>query len=272
MLAEDGCKEIVLTGVNLSAYGRDLRMPQGLATLVRALLHHTDVPRLRLSSLEPWGIDESFLRLWQDPRLCRQMHLPLQAGYDNTLRRMGRPISTAGFARLLDQARNAIAGLSVTTDLIAGFPGEDEPAFRASYDFVASLAFARVHVFTYSDRRGTPASRMSGRVSAPEKRARAQSLRALGHALASDFQKQFVGSELPVLWEQRRADGRWSGLTDNYLRVAMDTPADLHNTICPALLTGVENGHLIGQVCGRTHGRTPAGDTRLQHQGVMACL
>jgi threonylcarbamoyladenosine tRNA methylthiotransferase MtaB len=245
-----GCQEVVLTGVNLGSYGRDMEVPGGLQTLVKTLLLHTDLPRLRLSSLEPWDLDEAFLGLWENPRLCRQLHLPLQAGCDETLRRMGRPIATAEFARLVESARAAIPGWAVTTDVIVGFPGEDEDAFRASRDFVAAMEFARLHVFRYSSRPGTAAARLSDQVPREVRTARARAMRELGARHESCFRQRFVGREMAVLWEQRQRDGLWTGLTDNYLRVVAPAPDDLHNRLTATRLLAVQNGHLVGEVIG----------------------
>ncbi len=247
-LVEDGCQEAVLTGVNLGAYGRDLGMLNGLAVLVTTLLAHTDLPRLRLSSLEPWDLDELFFELWENPRLCRQLHLPLQAGCDATLRRMGRRITTAEFAELARAARAAVPDLAVTTDVIVGFPGEDEAAFRASYDFVQAVEFARLHVFPYSSRPGTPAARLPDQVERKVRVERARVMRELGDEQARRFRQRFVGREMAVLWEQRRRDGLWTGLTDNYLRVVAHAECDLHNQIIAAQLIAVQDGHLLGEV------------------------
>jgi threonylcarbamoyladenosine tRNA methylthiotransferase MtaB len=245
-----GCQEAVLSGVNLGSYGRDLGVPGGVQTLVETLLLHTDLPRLRLSSLEPWDLDEAFFGLWENPRLCRQLHLPLQAGCDEILRRMGRRIATAEFARLIESARAAIPDLAVTTDVIVGFPGEDEVAFRASHDFVAAMEFARVHVFRYSSRPGTAAVRFSGQVPRKVRSARARAMRDLGAQQESRFRQRFVGREMAVLWEQRQCDGLWSGLTDNYLRVVAPATVDLRNRITATRLLAVQNGHLVGEVVG----------------------
>ena len=246
-LVDVGCQEAVLTGVNLGAYGRDLNPSKGLTELVVALLDHTDLPRLRLSSLEPWDLDEAFFDLWGNPRLCRQLHLPLQAGNDETLRRMGRRVTTGRFAELVGAACAAVPDMAVTTDVIVGFPGEDEAAFRASYDFVASIPFARLHVFPYSARPGTPAARLPGPVRRDVRSVRARLMRELGDEQASRFRQRFVGREMMVLWEQRRRDGLWAGLTDNYLRVAMPGN-DLHNRLTSTRLLEAQNGWLMGEV------------------------
>ncbi len=249
-LVEAGCQEAVLTGVNLGSYGRDQGLPNGLYALIVTLLAHTDLPRLRLSSLEPWDLDEAFFGLWENPRLCRQLHLPLQAGCDETLRRMGRRVTTAGFARLVETAHATIPGLAVTTDVLAGFPGEDEAAFRASYCFVAAMEFARLHVFPYSLRPGTAAARLPNRVAREVRDARAHAMRELGAEQAFRFRQRFVGREMAVLWEQRRCDGLWTGLTDNYLRVVTRAEGDLHNRLMATRLLAAQNGHLVGEVMG----------------------
>ena len=247
-LVEAGCQEAVLTGVNLGAYGRDLELSNGLTALVTALLAHTDLPRLRLSSLEPWDLDGALFKLWESPRLCRQLHLPLQAGCDETLRRMGRRITVAEFAGLVEAARATAPDLAVTTDVIVGFPGEDEHTFRASYDFVAAMEFARLHVFPYSPRPGTPATRLLGQVGRDARDARARAMRELGDKQATRFRQRFVGREMAVLWEQRRRDGLWTGLTGNYLRVVARAEGDLHNRLVATRLLAAQNGYLVGEV------------------------
>lgn len=233
-LVSQGAQEIVLTGVSLGAYGHDLGLAAGLTTLVEAVLQMTAVPRLRLSSVEPWDVDAALLRQWENSRLCRQLHVPLQSGSDAVLKRMGRRIDTARFAALVDAARIVSPDIAVTTDVIVGFPGETEADFAASLDFVARIAFARLHVFPYSARTGTPAARLPGAVPATVRAARAAQMRALGEQLAADYRRKFIGQMLPVLWEQRDEGGYWRGLTDNYLEVTLQSERDLYNQITPA--------------------------------------
>ena len=249
-LVEEGHQEAVLTGVNLGAYGRDLGMLGGLRALIEVLLAYTNLKRLRLSSLEPWDVDGNFFQLWENPRLCRQLHVPLQSGCDETLRRMERRTTTAEFARLVGAARAAVPDLAVTTDVIVGFPGEDETAFRASCSFVAAMEFARLHVFPYSPRPGTAAARLSGQVVPQVSDVRARAMRELGAEQASRFRQRFIGREMTVLWEQRRHDGLWTGLTDNYLRAVTSTADDLHNRLTATRLLTVQDDHLVGEVIG----------------------
>jgi threonylcarbamoyladenosine tRNA methylthiotransferase MtaB len=248
LVEEAGCQEAVLTGASLGAYGRDLGLSGGLRALVENILTETDLPRLRLSSLEPWDISEAFFELWGDARMCRQIHLPLQAGCDDTLRRMGRPITTEGFARLIEVARTAIPDLAVTTDILVGFPGEDDEAFLESYRFVERMEFAKLHVFPYSPRPGTPATKLSHQVPPHMRDERARRMRDLGALQRRRYQNRFRGQELEVLWERQRRDGRWTGWTDNYLRVSARMEADLCGRITRVRLLTPEGNHFKGEV------------------------
>lgn len=247
-LVAHGVQEVVLTGVSLGSYGHDLGLESGLAALVAAILQDTDLPRLRLSSVEPWDVDEQLLRHWESPRLCRQLHLPLQAGSDAVLRRMGRRITTAQFARLVERARAISPDLALTTDIITGFPGESESDFAAGLAFVIAQHFARLHVFPYSERAGTPALRLSGSVPVRVRRARAARMRDLGARLAAAYRRRFLGRVLPVLWERRNAAGHWRGLSDNYLEVVIDSPDELYNRITSTRLVSMEGEQLRGEI------------------------
>ena len=243
-----GIQEVVLCGVNLGSYGRDYGLGHGLKSLVLATLRDTDLTRLRLSSLEPWDIDPTFFRLWEDARLCRSVHLPLQSGCDSTLRRMGRRITLGEFAQLVNVARESVPDIAVTTDILVGFPGEDDVAFRRSCDFVAVMGFARVHVFSYSPRPGTAAVCLPDRIPSAAVNARADAMRELAARTSREFNSRFVGKRVTVLWERRRSDGWFSGLTDNYLRVDARTNDDLHNRLTDVQLVGLRNGHLLGEL------------------------
>ena len=251
-LLDAGYQEIVLTGVHIGAYGRDRgHRPEetDLWDLVARILSETPVPRLRLSSIEPWDLTERAFHLWDDPRLCRHLHLPLQSGCDATLQRMGRHYTSAEFEALVTAARRAIPDLAVTTDVIVGFPGEDDDEFAQSLAFVQRLAFARLHVFPYSLRPGTPAAQMVGQVPPAVKAERSKALRAVGTASARAFRQRFVGQTRNVLWESRHEQAPlWRGLTDNYIRVVTESTADLRNTLTPTLLLGLTEGGMQGQI------------------------
>ncbi len=250
---EAGYQEVVLTGVHIGAYGRDRGGGLGvdLWELVSRILAETGVPRLRLSSIEPWDLPSGALRLWENGRLCPHLHLPLQSGCDATLRRMARRYTTAEFARLVDAARVAIPDLALTTDLIVGFPGETEEEFAKSMALVEALGPARAHVFPFSPRPGTPAAGMPGQVPPAVKEERAAAMRRVAAAGQKAFQQRFLGRRMEVLWESAResAAGRtWSGLTGNYLRAYATSDEDLHNRITPVRLVALVSGGLQGRL------------------------
>lgn len=248
-----GYREAVLSGVHLGSYGQDLGSSGGLAGLVARLLRETRIPRLRLSSLEPWDLDPRFFDLWQEDRLLPHLHLPLQSGCDTTLERMARRTSQRGFASLVEAARRRVPDLAVTTDVIAGFPGETEAEFEESLEFVEAMDFAGLHVFRYSPRQGTAAARMPGQVDPAVAKERSRRVHALGERQERAFRCRHVGREMEVLWETAEPVGgalRWSGLTGNYIRVVAETPAqvDLANVVSRARLVDQVPGALVGEV------------------------
>ncbi len=223
-----------------------------LHQLVRAILNETDVPRLRLSSLEPWDLDGDFFGLWQDKRLCRHLHLPLQSGCGTTLRRMARKISPDSFAELVQAAREAVPGIAITTDVITGFPGESDEEFEQSLAFIRQMQFAGGHAFTYSERPGTAAARMPDQVPVTVRKERNARVREAFSKGALAYRNLFLGEVLPVLWESATGLGPegWhlSGLTDNYLRVNALAPRQLWNQITPVRLTSVQDEALRGMI------------------------
>lgn len=233
--------EIVLTGVQLGAWGRDFSEVSGLKDLIEAILAQTQIARIRLSSIEPWEFDLSMLSLWQDPRLCRHLHIPLQSGSDRILRRMGRPISTREYHKLIDDIRAKIPEVALTTDVIAGFPGERDADFEATKAFIHTVGFAGGHVFTYSPRPGTAAYQMDGKMPVHFAKARNAILQNEFKATAERYREGFLGRLMPVLWESSllSENGIWnlSGLTDNYIRVLCTANEDLWNRISPVRLS-----------------------------------
>lgn len=251
-----GYQEVVLTGVHIGAYGRDSEH-QGdgsLWALVKAILMRTHVRRLRLSSIEPWDLDVTRLRLWEDSRLCRHLHLPLQSGCNATLQRMGRTYTAGQFAALVEAVRRAIPDVAITTDVIVGFPGESEAEFNESLRFVEAMGFARTHIFQYSARPGTLAATMPAQVPPLVKKARSQAMIEVGCHSAEAFRRAFLGRTLEVLWEGQPGGSEsgqktlWSGLTDNYLRVRTQERRDLYNTITRAKLVALAGDGMWGKV------------------------
>ena len=254
-----GVQEVVLTGVHLGSWGCDFSPPGRLLDLLHAVLQETDVPRLRLSSLEPWDLEADFFSLWQDHRLCRHLHLPLQSGCAKTLRRMARKTTPSSFASLLAAARADIPQVAITTDIIVGFPGETEEEFSESLAFVESMQFAGGHVFNYSPRPGTAAARMPDQVPHALRKARSLQMRELFEKSAAAYQASFLDQEVYVLWENASEVGpqgwKVSGLTDNYLRVTTWAYQDLWNRITPVRLCTVTLHGLTGMI--PPHSTTP---------------
>ncbi len=247
-----GAKEIVLTGVHLGSWGQDFDPPQALHHLIEAILKEPDIIRLRLSSLEPWDLDEGFFLLWNDPRLCRHLHLPLQSGAAATLKRMARKVTPASFARLVEAARRVVPDLAVTTDVIAGFPGETDDEFAESLAFVRSMRFAGGHVFTFSPRPGTAAARYPDQVLSAVRKERNALLRSVLAELAEKFRREFIGQTLPVLWELSGGLGpdgwKMEGLTDNYLRVFARSSEKRWNQISQVEIKINSKDGLLGQI------------------------
>jgi threonylcarbamoyladenosine tRNA methylthiotransferase MtaB len=240
-----GAKEAVLAGVHLGAWGRDLGPDFGLERLIREILARTAIPRVRLSSLEPWDLRPEFFRLWRDGRLCPHLHLPLQSGCAETLRRMKRNASPEDFAAVADAARAAIPDLAVTSDLMVGFPGESEAEFGESLDFVQRMGFARLHVFRFSPRPGTEAARLPNAVPPQESRRRAEGARLAAAHGAESFARSFLGREMAVLWEADTRGGMRRGLTGNFLRVQMKSDTIEPNTITKIRLADFDCGGMI---------------------------
>jgi threonylcarbamoyladenosine tRNA methylthiotransferase MtaB len=237
-LQEEGVKEVVLTGVHLGGYGSELGIP--LDALIRSILKETEIPRLRLGSLEPWDLPPGFFELFENPRFMPHLHLPLQSGSDAVLKRMARRCKSEEFARLVAQARRQVPDINITTDIIVGFPGETAREWEESLRFIETLGFGDIHVFTYSLREGTKAAAMGGQVPVEIKKERSRVLHELALAQKRALLERFAGREMPVLWENRK-DGADRGYTPNYLRVAQPTPeAGLSNRITQVRLSEVD--------------------------------
>ncbi|HWQ46313.1 MAG TPA: tRNA (N(6)-L-threonylcarbamoyladenosine(37)-C(2))-methylthiotransferase MtaB [Longilinea sp.] len=243
-----GVQEIVLTGVHLAAWGQDLPEKRQLSDLIRQLLAETDVPRLRLSSLEPWDLDEAFFSLWQDKRMCPQLHLPLQSGCTATLRRMVRRITPQEFAYQINLARRIIPGVAVTTDIIVGFPGETEEEFEESLDLVHQMDFSAGHVFHFSPRPGTPAADLPGPLTHTVLKQRSQRMRQVLAASAKVYRQENMGKKHTVLWERviQQDERGWlmEGLSENYLRIQSWLPEMRWNELDEVHITG-ENGEIL---------------------------
>jgi len=248
-LVAAGYKEIVLIGIHLGCYGKEHEGRLTLFDAVEAALSVEGLHRLRLGSLESVEVEPRLLELMeQDKRLCRQLHLPLQAGCDTTLARMHRPYDTRRFAELLGDIRKRIPDIAITTDIIAGFPGETEDEFMSTLAFAENCGFSKMHIFPYSKRKGTPAEKMPNQIPETVKQKRCAQLAELDHKQQQSFLEQCVGSEAEVLFEQTAADGYIEGLTSNYLRVYVQGGAELCGTLRKVRLLKAEIGFLVGEL------------------------
>ena len=240
--ARAGYRELVLTGIHLTSYGRDLDSA-GLADAVEAC-RVSGIERIRLGSLEPVIVTEDFVRrMAAIPELCPQFHLALQSGSDTVLRRMRRRYTTAEFARSAALLREYMPGCALTTDVITGFPGETDAEFAETEAFISQIAFSRLHVFPYSQRAGTPAAKMAGQVPKAIREDRARKLIALGHELARAYHESMIGTEREVLIEER-LENAYCGYTREYVncRIESDVPLQTGSTLRVRIGTASFNG------------------------------
>lgn len=245
-LADAGFQEIVLLGIHLGAYGRDL---QGVSLLdaVRTALSVPGFARLRLGSLESVEVERGLLELMQrEPRLCRHLHLPLQAADNEVLKRMNRPYQVEAFSRLLEDAVSLVPGLAVTTDVIVGFPGETEAQFAGALRRIEQWPLAGLHVFPYSPRKGTPAASWNDQVPDTVKKERAQALAVVDGCLRERFNRALIGTTQQVLFEVRSADGLLEGLSDNYVRVRAQGGDELLGQLVPVVIKTADAEGALG--------------------------
>ena len=234
----EGYKEVVLTGTQLGSYGFELPGID-LELLVKRILDETRVERLRISSLQPQEITRGLMALWADPRLCPHFHIPLQSGSDSVLKRMRRRYSAQMYSEKVQEIRREVSNVSITTDVLVGFPGETEAEFEQTYALCQTVGFASMHVFPYSSRPGTSAAHFQGAVDPRIKRRRMGVMLKLAREQATNFRGAFLGSTRPVLWEEAKVINDkvlWSGLTDNYIRVYTEGLQPLTNRLTPARL------------------------------------
>ena len=239
----EGYKEVVLTGTRIGGYAAN-----GAATLhelIGRVLTETSIERLRISSIQPQEMSPELLELWRNDHLCKHLHIPLQCGSDTVLQRMGRGYSTTDFEEAVLLAKQMIVGLSITTDIMVGFPGETDDEFEESYRFCEKMGFAHIHVFPYSKREGTRAIGISSDLNERVKKKRVQRMLMLSGSINDCFRSSFIGQTLPVLWEHED-EGTWSGFTSNYVRVFARSDEGLTNTLARVKLTKVCNGGLMG--------------------------
>ncbi|HAR67306.1 MAG TPA: tRNA (N(6)-L-threonylcarbamoyladenosine(37)-C(2))-methylthiotransferase MtaB [Lentisphaeria bacterium] len=244
-LVDAGFREIVITGVNVGTYQLET---YGFADVVDALSAIPGLDRLRISSIEPTTIAPDILHLIQTrPNICRYLHVPIQSGNDTVLTRMARKYTTADFLDFMSQAHREIPDLCFGTDVIVGFPGESEQEFDETADLIRDNEFAYLHVFSYSNRQHAKSAEFAEQVPTGEIKRRSKILRDLSDRKRSIYMHRYLGQEAEVLFEQQK-DGRWSGLTDTFIRVYAESAHDLENKLVPVRLDTVEPRALFATV------------------------
>jgi len=258
-LAACGFKEVVISGVHLGGYGRDLDPPVELEQLLEMIAERCPVERVRVSSLDPEELSDRIIGIVaQSSRLCPHLHLPLQAGEDLTLARMRRRYTAAYFRERVERVLAAMPDAAIGTDLIAGFPGESARQFEQYFNFVDKLPLAYFHVFPYSERPGTTAAKLGGRVAASEVKRRAALMRELGEHKRHQFAAGLVGKRLKVLLEEVTAEGRLRGYSRNYASVLTEGSPRLTN--CEVEVEGrfAQGSQVVGQLLHAPAAAAPA--------------
>ena len=247
-LAESGFKEIVLTGIHVGSYGKDLSEDVALVDLIEAMDEVEGIERIRLSSIEPMTVTDDFLnRVAKLKRFMPHFPLSLQSGAEKTLREMNRNYTPEEYRDTVRRIRRVFPDAGLTTDVIVGFPGESEEDFEESLDFVEEMGFSRLHVFPYSIRKNTPAARRKDQIPGPVKKERAARMIALGDKLAADFVKDRIKKTYPVLFEEKKDDKNY-GYTPNYIYLAVEGKEDLRNTLEYVTIEGERGGEITGRI------------------------
>ena len=246
-LAAEGYREIVLTGIEISSWGHDLRNGQTLADLIEAVCLAAPDLRVRLGSLEPRTITENFCRRVSAlPNLCPHFHLSLQSGCDATLKRMNRKYDSERYYESVELLRVYFENPAITTDLIVGFPQESEEEFEQTLAFIRKCAFSSMHIFPYSRRPGTPAASMEGQIQKAVQEERAHRAACVAEEMEQNYLAELIGSVLPVLFEEEK-NGLWQGHAPNYVAVRAQGD-DLHNCLRNVRVTTVDGGMLVGEI------------------------
>lgn len=251
-LVAAGYKEVVLIGIHLGCYGKELAkdgVKLSLYDAVEAALSVPGVERLRLGSLESVEVETRLMELMaKEPRLCHHLHLPLQSGCDKVLKAMHRPYDTARFAELLKEIRSYVPDVAITTDIIVGFPGETEEDFEETLAFARSCGFAKMHIFPYSKRKGTPAEKMPNQVEEQVKQERAARLSELDKEMQHEAMTYWIGKDVTVQFEQPVDDNHVEGLCGAYMRVVAEGGQELCDQIRTVHIVGVEEDYLVGKL------------------------
>ncbi|MGL5715153.1 MAG: tRNA (N(6)-L-threonylcarbamoyladenosine(37)-C(2))-methylthiotransferase MtaB [Paraclostridium sp.] len=247
-LANNGYKEIVLTGIHVASYGKDVRDAEtNLLTVIKAIDEIEGVERIRLSSVEPLLMSDEFIdTVAKMDKVCPHYHLSLQSGCDETLERMNRRYTTKEYKEIVDKLRQKMPNVAITTDVIVGFPGETNDEFKSTYEFLSDIELSQMHIFKYSPRKGTPAADMKNQIDPQMKQMRSDKLMSLNKQNFTKFASKFVGDEFEVLFEQNIAENKYEGLTPNYIRVIVESNEDIQGKILKTKISDVKDEYVEG--------------------------
>ena len=221
-IANEGIKEVVITGIHIASYGKDFKKDYKLIDLLEEINKIDGIERIRLGSIEPLLITEEFVqRLVKLEKICEQFHLSLQSGCDETLKRMNRRYTTQQFEEIVKRLRKAYDNVNLTTDIIVGFPGETEEEFAKTYKFLEKIKFYKMHIFKYSPRKGTRAEQMTQQIEPQLKEERSKKLIELSDKNEKEYNSEYVGKRVEVLWEEQKNE-IYKGHTKNYVLVEME--------------------------------------------------
>ena len=247
-IAENGYKEVVLNGIHISSYGKDLHQQDSLIKLIEDINNIEGIERIRLGSLEPNLINEDFIKRYSAlNKTCDHFHLSLQSGSDSVLNRMNRRYTTKEYKSNVELIRKYMPSAGITTDIIVGFPGETVDEFNETVDFVKDIKFSKIHVFKYSVREGTKAAEMTKQVDDAVKSHRSKVLIDLGENISHEFMKKFIGKELSVLIETEKKDNLYEGYTTNYLKVLLKGDINVKNEIIKVHIKKIWNDYLLSE-------------------------
>ena len=248
VLAENGFKEIILTGIHVASYGKDLKGVT-LLDVIKRVQEQEGIERIRFSSVEPNIVTEEFAsELSKLDKVCDHFHLSLQSGCDRTLKRMNRKYDAAGYERAVEILRKYFPNVAITTDIIAGFPDETDEDFEKSLEFAKKIGFSKIHAFPYSPKRGTPAAVMPNQILNAVKNERTSRLIEASDRMADEFIKSFEGKVMPVLYEREIEHNIYEGYTTNYIRVLSESSENIKNKILDTEIVSSEDEKAIGRI------------------------
>lgn len=244
-IAKEGIKEVVITGIHIASYGKDFKNDYRLIDLLEELNKINGIERIRLGSIEPLLITEEFVnRLKKLEKVCHHFHLSLQSGCNETLKRMNRRYTIEEFKEIVERLRNTYKDVMITTDIIVGFPGENEEEFEETYKFLKDIKFYKMHIFKYSPRKGTKASEMKNQVNGNIKEERSKKLIELSDENEKEYNEKYIGKEVEILFEEEK-EGLYKGHTQNYILAYYKTDKKLENKIVRVKCIGTETEHII---------------------------